>query len=61
MEKCQLLFVDMCESTKLPDKFSVDQLVKIYRSYIRTIVQAIRYSGGVMRDFMGDGVLAAFN
>lgn len=58
--KVSMLFVDMRESTKLPDKFSVDQLVKIYRSYIRTIVQAIRYSGGVVRDFMGDGVLAAF-
>jgi len=58
--KVSMLFVDMRESTKLPDKFSIDQLVKIYRSYIRTIVQAVRYSGGVVRDFMGDGVLAAF-
>lgn len=58
--KVSMLFVDMRESTKLPDRFSTDQLVKIYRSYIRTIVQAIRYSGGVVRDFMGDGVLAAF-
>ena len=32
--KVSMLFVDMRESTKLPDKFSVDQLVKIYRSYI---------------------------
>ena len=58
--KVSVLFVDMRGSTKLPDKFSSDQLVKIYRSYIRTVVQAIRYSGGVVRDFMGDGVLAVF-
>lgn len=58
--KASILFVDMRESTKLPDKFSRDQLVKIYRSYIRVVVQAIRYSGGVVRDFMGDGVLAVF-
>lgn len=58
--KASILFVDMRESTKLPEKFNADQLVKIYRSYIRTIVQAIRYSGGVVRDFMGDGVLAVF-
>lgn len=58
--KASMLFVDMRESTKLPDKFSRNQLVKIYRSYIRVIVQAIRYSGGVVRDFMGDGVLAVF-
>lgn len=58
--KVSVLFVDMRESTKLPDKFSREQLVKIYRSYIRTIVQAVRYSGGIVRDFMGDGVLAVF-
>lgn len=58
--KVSVLFVDMRGSTKLPDQFDSEQLVKIYRSYIRTIVQAVRYSGGVVRDFMGDGVLAVF-
>lgn len=58
--KASMLFVDMRESTKLPDRFSMEQLVKIYRSYIRTVVQAVRYSGGVVRDFMGDGILAVF-
>jgi class 3 adenylate cyclase len=58
--KVSVLFVDMRDSTKLPDRFNTEQLVKIYRSYIRTVVQAIRYSGGVVRDFMGDGVLAVF-
>ena len=58
--KASVLFVDMRESTKLPERFSTDQLVKIYRGYIRTVVQAIRYSGGTVKDFMGDGVLAVF-
>lgn len=58
--KVSMLFVDMRESTKLPEKFNKIQLVKLYRSYIRSVVQAIRYSGGVVRDFMGDGVLAVF-
>lgn len=58
--KTSVLFIDMRGSTKLPDSFSMEQLVKIYRSYIRTVVQAVRYSGGVVRDFMGDGVLAVF-
>lgn len=58
--KASILFVDMRESTKLPEKYNTAQLVKIYRSYIRTVVQAIRYSGGVVRDFVGDGVLAVF-
>lgn len=58
--KVSVLFVDMRGSTKLPNQFDAEQLVKIYRSYIRTIVQAVRYSNGVVRDFMGDGVLAVF-
>jgi len=58
--KVSVLFVDMRDSTKLPDKFSAEQLAKIYRSYIRTVVQAVRYSGGVVRDFMGDGALSVF-
>ncbi len=58
--KVSVLFVDMRESTKLPEKYSAEQLVKVYRSYIRVVVQAIRYSGGIVRDFMGDGVLALF-
>ena len=59
--KVSVLFVDMRSSTKLPEQFNKEQLVKIYRSYIRTVVQAIRYSGGVVRDFMGDGILAVFS
>lgn len=58
--KTSVLFVDMRKSTKLPEQFDNIQLAKIYRSYIRVIVQAIRYSGGVVKDFMGDGVLAMF-
>ena len=59
--KVSVLFVDMRCSSKLPEYFNNEQLVKIYRSYIRTLVQAIRYSGGEVRDFMGDGVLAVFS
>lgn len=58
--KVSVLFVDMRNSTKLPEHFDAEQLVKIYRSYVRSVVQAVRYSGGVVRDFMGDGVLAVF-
>ena len=49
--KASMLFVDIRQSSKLPNKYSVEQLVKIYRSYIRTVVQAIRYCGGDVRDF----------
>lgn len=58
--KISVLFVDIRESTRLSEMFSNEQIVKIYRSYIRLVVQAVRYSGGVVRDFMGDGALAVF-
>lgn len=55
-----MLFVDMRKSTKMPEKYSPEQLVKIYRSYVRAVIQVVRYSDGVVRDFMGDGLLAVF-
>lgn len=58
--KVTMLFVDMRDSTCLPEKYEEAQLVKIYRSYTRVVIQGVRYSGGVVRDFMGDGILAAF-
>ena len=36
--KASILFVDMRDSTKLPERFNEAQLVKIYRSYVRTVV-----------------------
>lgn len=58
--KVSMMFVDMRRSSLLSEQFDTDQITKIYRSYIRVIVQAVRYSFGVVRDFMGDGVLAVF-
>ena len=58
--KVTMLFVDMRDSTNMAEKYNDAQLVKIYRSYTRAIIQAVRYSNGVVRDFMGDGILAAF-
>ena len=31
-DKASILFIDMRESAKLPEKFNADQLVKIYRT-----------------------------
>lgn len=58
--KVSMLFVDMRESTRMSEQYNPEQLVKIYRSYVRAVIQAVRYSDGVVRDFMGDGLLAAF-
>lgn len=55
-----ILFVDMRKSTDLTDELKSKKMVKIYRSFIRMVVQAIRYCGGQSRQFAGDGVLGVF-
>lgn len=59
-DKLSVLFVDMRKSTDLTDDLKSKKMVKIYRSFIRMIIQAIRYSGGETRQFAGDGVMGVF-
>lgn len=58
--KLSVLFVDMRKSTDLTDDLKSKKMVKIYRSFIRMIIQAIRYSGGETRQFAGDGIMGVF-
>lgn len=58
--KLSILFVDMRKSTDLTDELKSKKMVKVYRSFIRIIIQAIRYSGGYTRQFAGDGIMGVF-
>lgn len=58
--KLSILFVDIRKSTDLTDELRSKKMVKIYRSFIRMAIQAIRYSGGYTRQFAGDGVMGVF-
>lgn len=58
--KLSVLFVDMRKSTDLTDDLKSKKMVKIYRSFIRMIIQAVRYSGGETRQFAGDGIMGVF-
>lgn len=58
--KVSVMFIDIRNSTKLPDKYTSAEIVKVYRAYARAVVQGVRYNGGVVRDYMGDGLLAFF-
>lgn len=58
--KLSILFVDMRKSTDLTNEIKSKKMVKIYRSFIRLIIQAIRYSGGYSRQFAGDGIMGVF-
>ena len=56
-----ILFADMRNSTKFTDDNSAKTVVKVYRSFLKTITRAIRVCHGNTRDFIGDGVLAIFS
>ncbi len=58
--KLSVLFVDMRKSTDLTDELKSKKMVKVYRSFIRVVIQAIRYSGGYTRQFAGDGIMGVF-
>jgi len=58
--KLSILFVDMRKSTDLTDEIKSKNMVKVYRSFIRMVVQAVRYCGGQSRQFAGDGVMGVF-
>lgn len=58
--KLTILFVDMRKSTELTDELKSKKMVKIYRSFIRSIIQSIRYAGGFSRQFAGDGIMGVF-
>lgn len=56
-----VLFTDMRNSTKFTDENTAKTVVKVYRSFLKTITRAIRVCHGNIRDFIGDGVLAVFS
>lgn len=56
-----ILFADMRNSTKFTDETSAKTVVKVYRSFLKTITRAVRVCNGNIRDFIGDGVLAVFS
>ena len=56
-----ILFADMRNSTKFTDDNSAKTVVKVYRSFLKTITRAVRVCQGNIRDFIGDGVLAVFS
>lgn len=56
-----ILFADMRNSTVFTDEHTAKTVVKVYRSFLKTITRAIRVNHGNIRDFIGDGVLAVFS
>lgn len=58
--KLSVLFIDIRGSVDLTDDLKSKRMVKVYRGFIRMAIQAIRYSGGLTRQFAGDCVMGVF-
>ncbi|OBA05421.1 hypothetical protein A9D36_09440 [Bacillus subtilis] len=57
---CSILFVDIRGSTSLSDSSWAKSMAKIYRAFVRAVVMSINYSGGNVRQIVGDRVMGVF-
>ncbi len=55
-----VLFVDIRHSTKLTYENKPETMVKIYRAFMRSMVECVRKNGGVTRQFLGDRIMGIF-
>ena len=55
-----VLFIDIRRSTKLMDDNKPETMVKIYRAFMRSMVECVRKNGGVTRQFLGDRIMGIF-
>lgn len=60
--KCYAIFIDIRDSSKLPDKYQKRTLAKIYRAYISEIVALFQSSSNCKEiNIVGDSVWAIYN
>lgn len=55
-----VLFIDIRQSTKLMEENPSEIMVKIYRIFMRAMVECVRKNGGVTRQFLGDRIMGIF-
>lgn len=60
IETC-VLYADLRDSTKISARFSHQDLVKIYSTFVRSVIKSIQYKGGYVRNIIGDRVMAVFD
>lgn len=60
IETC-VLYIDIRKSTQLSSLHRNSTLVKLYSSFIRSMVKASEYYGGKIRNIVGDRVMVVFN
>ena len=55
-----VLFIDIRHSTNIMDDNTPETMVKIYRAFMRSMVECVRKNGGVTRQFLGDRIMGIF-
>jgi class 3 adenylate cyclase len=55
-----MFFIDFRRSSKLVDSVRRQTAAKIYKAYLASISRITRENGGEIRNFTGDGILAAY-
>lgn len=56
-----VLYVDLRNSTKTSDRFSHEDLTKIYSTFVTSTIRACEYYNGYIRNIVGDRVMVLFN
>lgn len=57
---CSILFIDIRKSTELTAENHSENMIKVYRSFIKMLVFAVRKNNGVTRQMLGDRIMAIF-
>jgi len=55
-----VLFIDIRHSTRLMEESKSETMVKIYRTFMRSMIECVRKNGGVTRQFLGDRIMGIF-
>ena len=56
-----ILFCDLRDSTRLGEKLSMSELMRLLNNYFEMVTAAVFRQGGTINKFIGDGILAVYN
>jgi class 3 adenylate cyclase len=61
IEEATLMFTDIAGFTGLAERMKPDEVARLLNEYLSTVVPVIQRHGGVVNNFIGDGLFASFN
>src|SRR5206468_153987 len=61
VRQATLLFTDIEGFTTLSEQLAPDVVMQVLNEYLEAVIAPIQRHGGVVNDFIGDGLFASFN